>query len=146
MNRFRILIADDNDLVRTCMVRLMEDSGEMEVVGQADNGCSTVEMTKRLLPDAVILDIHMPRMDGIEASRAIHSEFPEIQVIGYSILDKLEAGEKMIKAGAAAYFSKADPWDEVLFGIHRLLIAKHSSASSYTSAVMSGSSRPPVGL
>ncbi len=127
MNRFRILIADDNELVRTCMARLIQDSGDMEIVGQANNGYATVEMTKRLVPDAVILDINMPKMDGIEASRAIHSECPKIQVIGYSIFDKLEAGERMLRAGAVGYFSKTDPWDEVLFGIRQLLTSKPNS-------------------
>ena len=129
MNKYRILIADDNDLVRTCMARLIQDSGDMEIVGQANNGYATVEMTKRLEPDAIILDINMPHLDGIKATRAIHSEFPEIQIIGYSIFDKLEAGARMLEAGAAGYFSKTDPWDEVLFGIHQLLASEPSSKS-----------------
>ena len=66
----------------------------------------------------------MPHMDGIEASRAIHSEFPKTQVIGYSIFDKSDGGERMLKAGAVAYFSKADPWDEVFFGIHKILTSE----------------------
>jgi len=52
MNKYRILIADDNDLVRACMARLIQDSGDIEIVGQANNGHSTVEMTKRLVPVA----------------------------------------------------------------------------------------------
>ena len=106
------------------MARLIQDSGDIEVVGHANDGHSTVEMTKRLVPDAVILDINMPHMDGIEASRAIHSEFPKIQVIGYSIFNKLEVGERMLKAGAVGYFSKADPWDEVFLGIRKILISE----------------------
>ena len=121
MRKFRILIADDNDLIRAFLVRLIHESDVFEVVGEATNGYAAVEMTKRLSPDAVIMDVSMPQMDGIEASRAIHSEFPKINVIGYSMLDKSEAGMRMLEAGAVGYFSKTDPWDEVIAEIHRVL-------------------------
>lgn len=121
MNRFRILIADDNDFVRQAIVDLISQSMDMEVVGEATNGRSAVDMAKELIPDAVIMDINMPFMDGIEASRSIHSEFPQIIVIGLSMFEKSEMRERMLKAGAAAYFSKTDPWQELIDGIHQVL-------------------------
>lgn len=121
MTRFRIVIADDNDLIRTLLGRLIEDSGDIKVVGEASDGYSAVEVTRRLVPDAVIMDVNMPKMDGLQASRVIHSEFPNIQVIGLSMFDKSDIGDKMMQAGAVTYFSKSDPLEEVISGIHHVL-------------------------
>jgi DNA-binding NarL/FixJ family response regulator len=126
MNRFRVLIADDNDTVRRCFASLICESGDIEVIGEASNGSIAVKMAKQLLPDAVIMDVNMPYMDGIEASRAIHAEFPRIQVIGLSMFDKSDMGEKMLKAGAVAYFSKTDPLDKIIAGIHEVLATEAS--------------------
>jgi DNA-binding NarL/FixJ family response regulator len=121
IRKFRILVADDNNLVRAYLVRLIHESDDLKVVGEATNGYAAVEMTKRLSPDAVIMDVNMPQMDGIEASRAIHSQFPEINVIGYSMSEESDAGTRMLEAGAAGYFLKTDPWDEVIAGIRQVL-------------------------
>lgn len=123
MNRYRILVVDDNDLVCTFLVRLFEESDDIEVIGEASDGRMAIEITRQLTPDAVIMDVDMPRMDGIEASRAIHFEFPSIRVIGLSILDTWEIGEEMSKAGAVTCFSKNDPWDQIIAGIHQVLAA-----------------------
>ncbi len=122
MNRFRILIADDNDPLRSLIVRLLKEStNDLEVVGEASDGYAAIEMTRQLMPDAVIMDIQMPHMDGLEASRAIHAEFPNISVIGLSMFDRSELGDEMLKAGAVSYFSKDMPWDEILAGIRNTL-------------------------
>jgi DNA-binding NarL/FixJ family response regulator len=134
MNKFRILIADDNDLIRRFVAQLIQESGDIEIIGEASDGCATVEMAKQLMPDAVLMDINMPKMNGIEASRAIHSEFPKVQVIGLSMLDKSEIGREMSEAGAVACFCKNDPWDEIIAGIHQVLgcesAADHSKGAA----------------
>jgi DNA-binding NarL/FixJ family response regulator len=124
MNGFRILIADDNDLLRKFLVQLIQESGGIEIVGEASDGCAAVEMTKLLIPDAVLMDINMPHMNGFQASRAIHAEFPAIRVIGLSMLDKSEFGKEMSEAGAFACFCKSDPWDEIIAGIHQALVSE----------------------
>lgn len=129
MNRFRILIADDNDLIRRCIADLIRESEDMSIVGEASDGSVIVDMAKQLLPDAVIMDVNMPRMDGLEASRAISSECPQVRVIGLSMYDKSEMGERMLNAGAVAYFSKTDPWDELIAGIHKILGSRTNNES-----------------
>ncbi len=128
MNKFRILIADDNDLIRKFLASLMQESGDIEIVGEASDGCAAVELTKQLMPDAILMDINMPHMDGIEASRAIHSEFPKIRVIGLSMLQKSEIGREMSDAGAVTCFCKNDPWDEIIAGIHQVLASEPPAA------------------
>ncbi len=121
MDKRRILIADDNDLVRSLLAKLLESSSELEVVGQASDGCTAIQMVKHCNPDAVIMDVRMPHIDGIEASRAIHSEFPDIRIIGLSILEKEDVHSEMLEAGAVTCFSKSDSWDEIMAGIREIL-------------------------
>ena len=120
-SRFRILIADDNDLIRRCMASLMQESGDIEIIGEASDGFDAVQLTRLLTPDAVIMDINMPRMDGLQASRAIHFEFPQTKVIGFSMFDDPLIKQEMLLAGAVTCFSKNDPWDKVVAGIHQII-------------------------
>lgn len=128
MNKFRILIADDNQLIRTLLVRLLEDSGSLEVVGEAADGCAAVEMTRQLLPDAVLMDVNMPKMDGVEASRTIHALCPGVQVIGLSMFEKSDMGDRMLDAGAVTYFSKSDPLNQIIAGIHQVLSTENAAS------------------
>ena len=121
--KIRVLLADDDDMTRVLLMHLFGDSGDIEIVGEAADGKTAVEMTSRLLPDAVIMDIGMPYMNGIDASRVIHSEYPQVQVIALSMLDEAEMGEKMKEAGAVGYFCKNEPWTDTVQGIHQVLAA-----------------------
>jgi DNA-binding NarL/FixJ family response regulator len=122
LKRIRVLLADDDDLTRVLLSSLFREAApEIEVVGEALDGRSAVELTRELLPDAVIMDVQMPQMSGVDASRAIHSEFPNIQVIGLSIFDESEAGKEMIEAGARGYLCKNQPWDKTVSAIEGFL-------------------------
>ncbi len=108
-------------MTRVLLTNLFGDSPDIEIVGEAPDGESAVELTRRLLPDAVIMDVGMPHMSGIDASRVIHAEHPEIQVIALSMFDESEMGRRMKEAGAVSYFCKTEPWAETVEGIHHLL-------------------------
>jgi CheY-like chemotaxis protein len=86
----RILIADDHDLMRRAIRELVETCQDFEVVGEAKNGLSAVELARRLHPHIVLMDFHMPVMDGREATRAIRQELPDIGVIGLSVHPQTE--------------------------------------------------------
>jgi len=114
-------------MVREGLAGLLEQEG-IEVVGQASDGHEAVELAGQLRPDVVTMDISMPRMNGIEATRRIKSELPHVQVIGLSMHGDKEQGAAMYEAGASAYLKKDGPSHELLMTIRR--IAQRNEPSS----------------
>lgn len=110
----RILIADDHGVVREGMKVLIENQPDMEVVGEAEDGLMATQLAKELSPDVILMDISMPNLNGVEATRLILAENPDIRVIALSVhLDKHFVTE-MLKAGASGYVLKSCLFDEVL--------------------------------
>ena len=102
----RVMLVDDHRIVRDGLAGILEAEAEMEVVGRAVDGREAVEMAEKRRPDVILMDISMPRMDGIEATRAIHIAHPEIRVIGLSMHASADVARAMREAGAVAYLSK----------------------------------------
>ena len=113
----RILMVDDHALVRESLARLLSEEPDLEIVGEAWDGKLAVEMTRELLPDLVLMDITMPVMDGIEATRRICAECPAVRVIGLSMFTHAEQARPMLEAGAAGYVCKTDAPDVLLKAI-----------------------------
>jgi DNA-binding NarL/FixJ family response regulator len=102
----RILIVDDHDLVRQAIRQLVETCRDFQVIGEARNGLNAVELARRLHPHIVLMDFHMPVMDGGEATKTIRRELPDVNVIGLSVHPHTEA--LMRDAGACAHVQKSD--------------------------------------
>ncbi|MCH7228249.1 PAS domain-containing protein [Haloferula sp. A504] len=102
----RVLLADDHQMVREGIARLLSADSRMDVVAEASNGEEAIELTRRLRPHVVIMDISMPRLNGIEATRQIAEKMPEVVIIGLSLHDRAELGEVMIEAGASHFLKK----------------------------------------
>ena len=115
----RILVVDDHTLVRQSLVAMLRGEPDIEIVGEAWDGKLAVELTRELLPDLVLMDISMPVMDGIEATRRICAELPQVHVIGLSMFTNGEQARPMRDAGAVAYVSKTDSADLLLATIRR---------------------------
>jgi signal transduction histidine kinase/ActR/RegA family two-component response regulator len=103
-----ILIADDHTAVRDSLRALFSAESDLDVVGEAADGREAVELASRLRPDVVVMDVTMPELDGIEATRSIKSRHPSIRIIGLSMFDREGIAKSMLAAGAEAYLSKAD--------------------------------------
>ncbi len=115
--KIRVLVVDDHVVVRPGLVRLLAAEPDLEVVGEASGGHAAVAPTRQLLPDVVIMDVRMRDGDGIEATRTLHAELPDVQVIGLSMFDEVEQAEVMRKAGAVAYISKIAPSETLISAI-----------------------------
>jgi len=104
--KIRIMLVDDCEVVRQGVASLIRREPDFEIVGEASEGQSAVDLARKIRPDVALMDINMPVMNGIEATRLIHNEFPDVRIIGFSIYDEDQQKEAMLRAGATAYFSK----------------------------------------
>lgn len=122
--RTRIVIADDHASVRAELRSLLEDQLEFIVVGEASDGLEAIALARALSPDVILMDVSMPNVDGIEATRHIHTEFPTIRIFGLSTQDRTGATVHPIEAaGASDYFIKGDDIDRLL----NRLVAVHTA-------------------
>jgi len=89
------------------VVTLIADDERIRVVGESADGVEAIEAIERLRPDVVLMDVNMPRMNGVEATRCIHERWPEVRVVGLSVQDDHATRQSMIAAGAASFVSKS---------------------------------------
>jgi DNA-binding NarL/FixJ family response regulator len=102
----RILVVDDNSVFRATVIGLLQAEPGILVLGDASTGVEAVELARRLHPDIILMDVSMPRMNGIEATRRIKARMPEARVIGLSSYAETEIAERMREAGAEALVVK----------------------------------------
>lgn len=112
--RIRVLIADDQALIRRGMAMLLDAAPGIEVVGQAADGIEAVELARRLLPDVVLMDLHMPRKGGVLATREISAALPHTRVMVLTTFDRDDLVFDAVRAGAQAYLLKDASEEEVL--------------------------------
>ena len=115
--RVRIVLADDHRVMRKGLCSLLEGTLDLEVVAEAGDGLRAVELADRLRPDLILMDLSMPRMDGLEATRRIKARHPGIRVIGLSMFDDEQSARKMLEAGAEGYLLKTGPHEELLAAV-----------------------------
>ncbi len=109
-----VLLADDHRVVRQGLRALLDDYPDIEVLGEAQDGLLAVQQASEIRPDVVIMDLAMPQIDGIEATRRIKARFPRIRVIGLSMFEAPESRRRMLAAGADAYLLKSGPIQELV--------------------------------
>ena len=117
MTKIRVLITDDHAIVRDGICALLALTGDIEAVGEATDGREALEMVKKLVPDVVLMDIAMPLMNGLEATRRIHKEFPQTKVIVLTQYEDREYVLPVIEAGAGGFVSKTAASSELTSAI-----------------------------
>lgn len=109
----RILIADDHGIVREGLRSLLEKQEKYKIVGEAADGAAAVKLAKEVKPDVIIMDISMPNLNGIQATRLILEDDPDIGIVALSMYYNRRFAIKMLKAGAKAYVLKSYLFDEL---------------------------------
>jgi CheY-like chemotaxis protein/two-component sensor histidine kinase len=113
----RVLFVDDHKVMRQGLMKLVDGNPIIHVVGEASNGREAVELAHQLKPDLIVMDISMPEMDGIEATRRIKAQLPDVRVIGLSMHEDEQLAQTMRQAGAEAFVSKTASSAELLKAI-----------------------------
>ena len=106
MNRIRVLLADDHTILRDGIRALLVDQADIEMIGEAENGISTVKMVVKLKPNVVIMDIAMPLLNGLEATRQIQRDYPQVKVLILTMHENEEYIRQVLAAGALGYVLK----------------------------------------
>lgn len=121
MKQIRVLIADDHSLIRIGLTTLLSDHPEMLIVGQAENGQQVVEIACTVHPDIILMDVKMPLLTGIEATRIIHQEKPQIKIIILTVSENDQDLCEAIRAGASGYLLKnlsSDRLYQTILNVH----------------------------
>jgi DNA-binding NarL/FixJ family response regulator len=113
----KVIICDDQAIIRDGLEMLLTLERDIQVVGQAQDGAEAVELVARHQPDLVLMDLKMPGMNGIEATRQIHTRYPAVKVLVLTTYDDDEWVFDAVRAGAAGYLLKDTPREEVIRAI-----------------------------
>ena len=138
----RVLVADDHRIVREGLVRILAETGECEVVGEAEDGVRAVALAEELRPQVAVVDVSMPRLSGIEAVRRIKEKLPRTAVLVLTVHDEEEYVVQMIKAGASGYLVKDSAGEELLDAV-RALAAGETYFGPQASQVLAEQYRRP---
>ena len=117
-NVIRVVVADDNQLFRQTLRSVLQKQPRIEVIAEAENGQSAVDVVVAHRPDAVFMDINMPLMDGIEATRLITTRVPGIKVIVLTVHDAGDYSDRAYAAGAFNFISKTSSRNEILKALY----------------------------
>jgi len=113
----RVLVVDDHDLVRTGITRMLADIDGLQVVGEGDSGEAALKLVRELKPDVVLMDVKMPGIGGLEATRKLLRSHPDIKVVAVTVCEEDPFPTRLMQAGAAGYLTKGAGLDEMVQAI-----------------------------
>ncbi len=116
-HHIRLLLVDDHVVMRHGLSTLLAEEADIKIVGEASDGYQAIQMTSQLHPDVILMDYGMPRMNGLDATRIIHADYPQIRIIGLSMYSEADQAAAMLEAGASAYATKSGQSDALLAAI-----------------------------
>jgi DNA-binding NarL/FixJ family response regulator len=117
----RVILADDHEIVRNGLRALLEREQDVEVVAEAQDGRTAADLVGKLSPDVVVMDISMPDLNGIEATRQITTKCPATRIIALSVHSDCRFVVEMFKAGASGYLVKDCAYEELIYAIHTVM-------------------------
>ena len=149
MSRLRILVVDDHPVVRRGVRALLEAQSGWEVCGEAATGRDAVELVRRLKPDVVVIDIGLPDLNGLDATRQILKENPQPEVLVLTMHEAEEMAHQVLQAGARGYIFKSDADQDLVTAVQSLSEHKRFLTAQVTERVLDsylrGTKTPPAG-
>ncbi len=146
----RVLVVDDHDLVRMGISRMLSDSPDIEVVGEADSGDMALKLAKQLKPDVVLLDVNMPNIGGLEATKRLVQLDMGIKILAVSSMVTQPYPSMLLKAGVNGYITKGTPLDEMIRGIKKIYQGgryfSHDVAEQLAEVLLSDNASSPFDL
>jgi CheY-like chemotaxis protein len=112
--RIKVLLVDDHRIVRQGLASLMQFETDLEIVAEAEDGRQAIEAARQHTPDVVVMDVNMPVMNGIDATRVLTREMPRVKVVGLSMHLDADAANAMREAGAVAFLTKGSPPEDLI--------------------------------
>lgn len=141
--RIRILLADDHDMVRRGLAVFLQAFPDMQLVGEAADGVETIEQCQKVHPDVILMDVMMPGMDGIEATRRIRAQFPNVQILMLSSSNDEDLVKSAIQAGAIGYVLKDISTNELAAALRNAAQGNSTLSPAATQALVAATARPP---
>ncbi|WP_434353999.1 response regulator [Psychrobacter sp. HD31] len=116
----KVLVVDDHDLVRMGISRMLSDSPDIEVVAEADSGDMAIQLARQLAPDVILLDVNMPNIGGVEATKRLKQLNNQLKILAVSSLTRQPYPSMLLKAGVNGYITKGTPLDEMIKAIKKV--------------------------
>ncbi len=134
----RVFIAEDHAVLRQGLRSLLDASGEFEVIGEAEDGADAIRRITKSNPDLVLLDLSMPRMDGISVIKDLKRRYPDIKILVLTMFKTEEYVLEVFNSGAEGYCLKSSTYDELLMGIRAVLSGKRFISPEISDKVLEG--------
>lgn len=134
--KIKILLADDHIVMRDGLSSFLEQQEDFEIIGKSGEGQETIQMAQHLKPDVIVMDINMPNMNGIEATRQIKTILPNIKIITLSVYTRTALVAQMLKAGASGYLPKNSTCRELVESIRAVMKNKTYISSKVIDSVV----------
>ncbi len=140
----RVMLVDDHTMVRRGLATFLQVFNDLELVGEADDGVAAIHLCAHIQPDVVLMDMVMPEMDGVTATRAIRQQFPLVQVIALTSFKEESLVQKVLQAGAIGYLLKDVSADELAQAIRAAHAGRSTLAQEAAQALIHATTQPPV--
>lgn len=140
-NAIQVLLVDDHNVVRSGLATFLKAYEDLKLVGEAKNGVEAVHLCRQVKPDVILMDLKMPEMDGVAATRAILADIPEVKIIAMTSFDEAELVHDVLAAGAIGYLLKNISADELAKAIRDAASGK-STLSPEAARVLIQATRP----
>jgi NarL family two-component system response regulator LiaR len=139
----RVMLVDDHTMVRHGLATFLMIYDDLELVGEADNGETAIELCGEIMPDVILMDMVLPKLDGVEATTAIRGKYPQVQVIALTSFKDEELINKALKAGAIGYLIKNVSAEELAQAIRSACKGRATLSPEVTQIMVKSANQPP---